>query len=105
MRALLLRLTGNKRVNGWAVLILAGGLAVLAVAVHFAHGYQVRRNARSLLEQAEHVESAGDLAQAAVYLEQYLGLERGDVDAQEQYARLLNQLAKTDRARFRAFYA
>src|SRR5437879_2236312 len=93
-----------QRVNGKAVLILLGGAAVLGVAVHFAHGYQVRRNAHGVLEQAELAEAENDLARATAYLEQYLGLAPGDNDALARLGVLVDRQAKTAKARARAFY-
>ncbi|MGH7171693.1 MAG: hypothetical protein ACRELG_15560, partial [Gemmataceae bacterium] len=55
----------RRTVNLRAVLILAAGAIVFGVTVHFVHGFQVKRNARDLLEQAGQMEQEGHLAQAA----------------------------------------
>lgn len=97
-------LSGDKRINGWAILILGVSLAVLVVGVHFAHGFQVRRNAHGLVEKATQVEEAGQPQEAAQHLQRYLGLRPDDIDALERYGLLLNRLAQTGKAQIQAFF-
>jgi tetratricopeptide (TPR) repeat protein len=94
----------KKHVNAKAVLILAGGCLVLGVATHFLHGFQVKRNARGLLEQATVVEQEGQPSKAVEFLDQYLGMVPDDNEALARYGVLLDGLAKTPRARVRAFF-
>jgi tetratricopeptide (TPR) repeat protein len=91
-------------VNRRAVRVLLACGAVLAVAVHLVHGFQVKRNARGLfLGQADRAEREGRLAQAADYLARYLSLEPGATDARARYGLLLDRLARTTPQRVRAF--
>jgi tetratricopeptide (TPR) repeat protein len=94
-------LSGGKRVNLRAVLILAGCLVGLAVSTHLLHGWQVHRNAGGLLEHADKLERQGRLAEAADQLEQYLGLRPFDTDALARQGLLLSRLARTDGDRLR----
>jgi tetratricopeptide (TPR) repeat protein len=84
----------------------AGLLAILVVtsiAVHFLHGYQVKRNARALLQQARLARDEGRDSQAAEYLGDYLRYMPKDDDALAEYAQLLDKLAKSPRAQLRAY--
>src|SRR5262245_11490578 len=103
MRSFLSRLIGDKQVNGWALLILAVGLGVLGGAVHFVHGYQVRRNAEGMFDYAQELERAGNRADAARALEQYLGLNPKDIDALQHYGKLLAEMATNRKAKVRAY--
>jgi tetratricopeptide (TPR) repeat protein len=91
------------RINLKAVVILAGSAAVLGLAIHFVHGFQVKRNAHALLEQADEVEREGRLARAADCLGLYLGLVPRDTDALARYGSLLTRLAQTTPDRVKAF--
>jgi predicted Zn-dependent protease len=95
----------KKRVNRKAVLILAGSCLALAAGVHFVHGYQVKRNARGLLDEADRAERAGRPAGVADALAQYLQLEPGDADARARYGLLLSRTAGSQRERYRAYLA
>ena len=103
MRELLATLTGNKRINAKALGILAGTLIVFGGMVYLVHGFQVKRNAHGLFEQAELAEREGQRERAAQYLEQYVRLAPDDIDALARYSLTLSELAKTDRARVNAF--
>jgi predicted Zn-dependent protease len=94
----------KNRVNGKAVIILLGTFAALAVGVHFLHAYQLKRNAREVYAQALVMQEEGRLAEAVDYLDQFLGLAPGDNEALARLGVLLDELAKTSRARARAFY-
>jgi tetratricopeptide (TPR) repeat protein len=92
------------RVNARAVVILLLGLIVLGAGVHFLHGYQVKRNARGVYEHALVLQEDGRRAEAADFLRQYIGMMPGDNEALGQLGMLLDDLAKTPRARVRAFF-
>jgi len=47
---------------------------------HFLHGYQVRRNASGLLEQADRAEQEKEPIKALEYLSRYVGLVPADAD-------------------------
>ncbi len=80
-------------------------LAVLGSCIHFLRTYQVRRNARALLAQADLALEKEDYYKEARYLQTYLSLAQWDVDTQARYALLLSNLARTSRDRIRAFFA
>src|SRR5438105_3963336 len=94
----------KKRVNVKAVLVLAAVVVALGVGVHLVHGFQVKRNARGLVEQAGVLEQEGKLVPAADYLEQYLGLMPRDTDALAKYGLLRDRVATKPRARLRAYF-
>jgi predicted Zn-dependent protease len=94
----------RRAVNARAVLLLLAGAAVLGSVTHLAHGFQVRRNARALKEQAAQASQEGRPAQAADYLAQYLGLVPTDDEALADYALLLNRLARNGRERLQAYF-
>jgi tetratricopeptide (TPR) repeat protein len=96
----------RKTVNFKFALILFGALATLAVGMHLLHGYQVKRNARIFVEQAEQAKAEGNLAKAADYLRRYLGLAPRDYEVRAQYGTLLadKKLAKTPKALEQALY-
>src|SRR5436305_6005263 len=89
-----------KYLGYWLAAIL-----VLGVGVHFLHGFQVKRNAGALKEQAEKAEEAGDLRHAADYFRQYLGFVPGDTDALARRGLLLanEKLATSARACLEAY--
>jgi tetratricopeptide (TPR) repeat protein len=81
-------------------------LAVVGAGTHFLHGFQVRRNASSLLGQAAEAEKAGHLDDAVEYLDRYLTLVPADWDALERFGVLLDRVADDPakiRNRARAF--
>ncbi len=94
---------GNKQVNGRALLILILVSVVGLGGTFLVHGFQVRRNAGGLLEQADLIEGEADKLQAIKYLEQYLGLMPGDSEATAKLALLLSELPKDKRAPGRAY--
>jgi tetratricopeptide (TPR) repeat protein len=87
--------------------ILMGALALLGAGTHLLHGFQVRRNARILLVQADRAEKEDKLPQAADCLSRYLALAPGDVDAYARYALLLadEKLANSPKELLTAFFA
>jgi tetratricopeptide (TPR) repeat protein len=89
--------SGDKRVNSRAVLVLAGCLLGLGVSTHVLHGWQIHRNAGSLLDDADRLEREGQLAEAADQLEQYVGLRPDDTEALARHGLLLSRLVRSDR--------
>ena len=94
---------GNKQVNGRALLILILVLVVGLGGTYLVHGFQVRRNAGGLLEQAGLTEGDANKVQTIMYLEQYLGLIPGDSAATAKLALLLCQQTRNVRAQRRAY--
>ncbi|HEY7314568.1 MAG TPA: tetratricopeptide repeat protein [Gemmataceae bacterium] len=86
----------------WAAALLAI-LVPLGTAVHFLHGYQVKRNAGSLRERAHQASAEGRDDQAAEYLGDYLRYVPGDDDALAEYGMLLDKSAKSPKAQLRAY--
>ncbi len=92
----------KRQLNSRLLLLVAGAVVALATAVHFVHAYQVRCNAGALRRQAEWALEKKDLARAVDYLNQYLTMEPGDVEALALLGRTLDNLG-TPTARMRAF--
>jgi tetratricopeptide (TPR) repeat protein len=91
--------TVNVKFLAW----LVGGAAVFGVGVHYLHGFQVRRNAAILLEQAHRAETEGRPDQAADYLGRYLAYAPGHTGVLAEYGLLLDKLAKSARAQEGAY--
>jgi cellulose synthase operon protein C len=70
---------------------LLGALAVLAVAVYWVHGAQVRRHSGALKQRAEQAETERRYAQAARYYQLYLSQVPEDVDARIGWAQALER--------------
>lgn len=84
-------------------LVLAG---LFGAGTHFVHAYQVRRNARVLLDQANRAEAEGDLDKAADYLARFDALAPANADAPEARARcvlLRDRQAKDPAAKLEVF--
>jgi cellulose synthase operon protein C len=90
----------KKRINYKAVLAVFGILAVMAVALHFLHRFQVRRNAANLRELATVMEKEDKLKEAKDFWNAYVGMMPEDTDALVQYGTLLD---KTPAARGKTF--
>src|SRR5262249_30528911 len=88
-----------------AVLVLLCTCLTSGVAVHFVHGFQMKRNARTLLAQADDFEHEDHPEQAVDCLGMYLGLAPGDTEVHIRQALLLERLARTPRAKVEAFLA
>src|SRR5260370_40180267 len=88
----------TRTVNLKFLACLLGGAAVFGTGVHFLHGFQLKRNAGALLEQANRAEREGHLEQAAEYLSHYLAYAPGDTDALARYGFLLDRSARSRRA-------
>ena len=94
----------KRKISLPAVAILLVTVPVLAGAVHWVHGYQLRRNARVFLEQADRARDAGESEKEVRHLQTYLALVRDDAEAFVRYALLVDQVAKTGSQKERAFY-
>jgi tetratricopeptide (TPR) repeat protein len=77
-------------------LLVGGGM-------HALHGYQVRRNAAILLEQANLAEADGDTVRFADYLTRYVGFNPTDLDAAARYGLFVDQRSKSPPQKYRAF--
>ncbi len=75
------------------VTLIAG--IVLAVCIHVLHGFQVRRNARWLLESANAAREQGDSEKAIQRLARYALLQPHDTDALATMGMLLDQTANS----------
>jgi tetratricopeptide (TPR) repeat protein len=84
--------------------LLIGATAFLAVGVHFLHGYQVKHNAKLLLDQALQAEEKGQLNQASELLSTYLIYVPDDQETLAKYGFLLDGMSGRNPAlRVRAF--
>ncbi|MFO0810235.1 MAG: hypothetical protein U0746_16560 [Gemmataceae bacterium] len=95
----------RRRLNVRFLAYVLVSIAVLSVGTYFAHGYQVKRNAESLLTQADMAKEKKDLRQEADFLGRYLGFKPNATDVLIRYGELLAdpQLAKTPRDEYRAY--
>ncbi len=80
-----------KRLNTRLILIVAGGMLALAVAVYLVHGWQVSRHARGLLRRAELAEADGDVSKTIRTLGQYLRYRPKDAQAFTRLALLMEK--------------
>lgn len=78
-----------RRLDSRFALVLLLVIAVLAGAAHLLHGFQVRRNARFLLEQALVQQRQGDERASSGFFRRYLNLVPEDNDARAQWGLLL----------------
>ena len=62
------------------------------IGVHFVHGYQVQRGARSLLARGDAALAQDHPDAALADYARYLAIVPNDVDAQEKYVRLLDRI-------------
>ena len=79
----------TRTVNGKVLVCLLGAAAAFGAGVHFLHGFQVKRNAGALLEQADRAEREGRPQETADYLQRYLGYAPQDHEALARYGLLL----------------
>jgi tetratricopeptide (TPR) repeat protein len=77
-------------------------VGLLAVGTRFLHGYQVKHHADTFLQQANREEEAGHLPETVSYLYRYLAYKPGETAVRARYGLLLDQLAATPQARWRA---
>ena len=83
--------TRASRVNFRTLALASLGFVVLAVSVHFLHGYQIQRLATGLLDRAEVARSSGELEEAAQLITEYLALR--PADSEQIYELALIRLA------------
>ncbi len=93
----------KRRLNARFLVCLLVPVALLGGGVHVLHGYQVRRNARDLLWQANWAEEHGRPGPAAKYLGLYLGFVPSDTDALAKWGQILHKLAASREEQLRAF--
>jgi tetratricopeptide (TPR) repeat protein/Tfp pilus assembly protein PilF len=94
--------TVPRTINLGAVLILLLGGAVVAVSVHFVHGFQLSRNAAYLLEEAKEAQASDRLEEARETLASYLELNPTDTDARFRYGLLLHRAATSPQGKMHA---
>ena len=92
----------RRRLNGKLLVYLSGGVILFGVAIHLIHGVQVKRNAKTLLGQADRAEKDGNPEEVADYLGRYLIYQPRDADALGRYGRLIQDQGKTPIARYPA---
>jgi tetratricopeptide (TPR) repeat protein len=96
----------KRQINFKFVAWMLVAIFILGAGTHFLHGFQVKLNARTLLEQAARAEGIGELQKAVSYYGRYLGFERDDNSARAKYGIALDELGKktgTPRNRIDAF--
>jgi tetratricopeptide (TPR) repeat protein len=94
----------HKKINYKFVLGLIAVMAIVAVPIHYLHGYQVRRSVHSLLDQANRAEERGQIVEAAGFLGRYLNFAPFDNETLLRYGILLadSRLAGSPPAKQRA---
>jgi len=83
----------SKTVKRLAILIAVLGL--IGGTSFFVHGFQMKRLARSVVEEADRAKKEGDLAKAELLLKGHLVNVPDDLDVRFQYANLILEIAKT----------
>lgn len=83
------------------MVVFAGGSGVAYVV----HGYQIRRNARVFIEQADRARDAKEPIKELRFVESYLGLVPNDAEVRARFALLLDSLVQSRRDKERVFYA
>jgi tetratricopeptide (TPR) repeat protein len=84
------------RINWRFLLLMSAASAVCLVAVHFAHGWQVRRQAGAFLHQADVARDASppDAEREIAYLRRYLMARPAETDVRERLGRAMCKHAK-----------
>mgnify|MGYP002784730987 CR=1 FL=1 len=80
----------TRKLNIKLLLGLLGGFAIVGIAVHFLHAYQLEKNAYRLLERADTAAKAKDYDKSEWYYEQYRSFVPDDVDTVQKLAQLLD---------------
>jgi cellulose synthase operon protein C len=83
-----------RRLNIKLLVGLICGLLVTTVSVALIHGYQINRNAESLLREAAKAEKAGDLREAVKLYSQYLRHRPKEIETLGKMANLAADLAE-----------
>ena|GEM_PF-1986913 len=81
-------------INFRFVAILSVACGIFFSSVYAIHGWQMRRNAGSLIELGERARDAGDTAKAREYLNRYVGMVPGDANALATLGILLDDAAE-----------
>jgi tetratricopeptide (TPR) repeat protein len=92
----------RRRLNYKLIAVIVVTAVVLGGGVHVLHGVQVKRNAATLLKQADQAEKDGDLSRAEDSIDRYLTLRPNDVEGLARYAAILEKRASSDEGRLRA---
>jgi tetratricopeptide (TPR) repeat protein len=92
----------RRRLNVKGLCALVGCIVLFGVLAHLLHGYQVKRQAGSLLKQADRAEHQKQYRLARDYMRRYLGFQLKDTDTLARYGRLLARDVTTPQAGFRA---
>ncbi len=87
-----------RRINLRLLAILAISVAILGVAVHLLHGYQIRANADAFLREAREARESGETGVALHRLEWYLRFVPDDVEAQAELGMMLADRGANHRA-------
>src|SRR5262245_19557205 len=93
----------KKTLNTPYLLCLLAVVSVVAGGIWLLHRVQAGPQAQAVLRQAELAENEGNLEKAASYLRRYLILNRGDIDVRGRLGLLLDETARSDEERTRAF--
>jgi exosortase len=93
----------QRAVNPRALLMLLAGAVLLGAGIPLVHGFQVKRNARGLLDEALRLEQDGRPEGAVAHLRLYLDLAPTDTDALARYGSLLGRLARSPADRLEAY--
>lgn len=87
------------KLNARFIVYASAILVVLAAAAHILHGYQVGRNAKTLLRVAIQAEEIGDLGRSVFYLRHYLSYAPTDAEALEKLASILQRQPEAPQVR------
>ena len=83
----------HRKLNLKPILWTLAALVPAGIGIHFVHGYQVQRNARSLLARGDAAAAKDHFDAALADYARYLGIVPNDLAAQEKYVRLLDRVA------------
>lgn len=84
----------RKKLNYRFIACMLVGAVVFGAGVHFVHGYQIKRNASSLLHQADQAKEKEEYDQELQHLALFLGFEPDNMDARIRYGEALHERAK-----------
>ncbi len=93
-----------RMINYRFVAILATASGVFFSSIYAIHGWQMRRNAGSLIELGERARESGDVGKAREYFDRYVGMVPGDSNALATLGVLLNE-SSDDQGTLRRVFA
>src|SRR5262245_38502655 len=94
----------RKKFNVKFFAVLVGVIVLLAAAVHYLHGFQVKRNAKTFLEQAREAKENRRFYQACELYSSYLSYYPDKAETLVEYGELLDELSVRDpKMRSRAY--